>query len=262
MSEKGLERLDPDLAALLRRAEPYPDGPRDAQRRVHSALLQRIAMADALGTPQDGTHASGVAPAPRATPGLLSLGTKPILTLVTTFALGASMGAGLHAALRPPRERVIFVERSAVATTPSSSRPNDVAAPAQTAPEVPASAAIVPPSAHDGDGDGVAGAHRGTPPSRDGSRSSSNLGAEQALLDVARAALARGRADEALSPLDRHARQYPRGMLAEEREALAVNVLVTLGLYDQARERSARFLARYPGSLLRASVEAAVEAIP
>jgi len=49
---------------------------------------------------------------------------------------------------------------------------------------------------------------------------------------------------------------------AEEREALAINVLVTLGRYEEARERSARFLQRYPESLLRGSVEAAVAAIP
>ena len=89
----------------------------------------------------------------------------------------------------------------------------------------------------------------------------SNLDAEQKLLDAARNALTRGLAEAALGPIDRHARQYPKGILAEEREALAVNVLVTLGRHDEARDRGARFLRRYPDSLLRNSVEAAIATI-
>jgi outer membrane protein assembly factor BamD (BamD/ComL family) len=86
------------------------------------------------------------------------------------------------------------------------------------------------------------------------------LGAEQALLDAARTALAQGHAADALSPLEAHARRFPRGLLAEEREALSVNALVTVGRNDEARRRGTRFLQRYPSSLLRPTVEAAIGA--
>ena len=260
MNDRNGDRLDPEMAELLRQAEPYPEAPTDVQLRVHGALMERIAIAAAGNMAEGGAHESAVAPSPAPSTALLSLTTKPILTLAATFAVGASMGAGLHAVLQPPRERVVYVERAAATTAPSSSTPRDIGAPRQTPAETPA----VPTSesAPAATGDDVARARRTPAPPREAAPSISDLGAEQALLDVARAALARGRADEALGPLDRHARQFPKGLLAEEREALAVNVLVTLSRYDEARERSARFLRRYPKSLLRASVEAAVEAIP
>ena len=55
---------------------------------------------------------------------------------------------------------------------------------------------------------------------------------------------------------------FPGGVLVEEREALAVNALVALTRYDEARERADSFLRHYPNSLLRASVQSALAAIP
>jgi hypothetical protein len=247
MSERTADHLDPDIAELLRKAEPYPDAPRHVQMRVRGALMQRMAAA---GTTSGDDH--DVATPPSEPPiGLLALASKPIRTLAATFALGAAAGAGLHAGLSPAKERVVIVERPAEAPTRAVSS-GDIAT-VGSAPIAPPAALTAEPSAT---------ASRRAPAERDAAPSISNLGPEQALLDVARSALARGRADEALTPLDQHARRYPKGVLVEEREALAVNTLVTLGRYDEARERSARFLRRYPKSLLRPSVEAAVDAIP
>ena len=249
MSGRPLERLDADIIALLRSAEPYPEAPEDARARVQDALKLRILEAAASGLP-DLVAGDDPPITPSRASGIFSLASRPLLTLATTFAVGASAGAVLHAALRPPVERIVYVERPAVAA-PSAPAFAIATPPAPPLPETPSAATVDPPRAAR-----PAVADKSTAPS------SSDLAAEQALLDVARTAFAQGRGEEALGPLDRHAQRYPKGILAEEREALAINVLVTLGRYDDARARGARFLRRYPGSLLRASVEAAIEAIP
>jgi hypothetical protein len=82
--------------------------------------------------------------------------------------------------------------------------------------------------------------------------------AERALLDRARSAFARGDHEASLAALEEHEARYRAGILAEEREALAVRTLAALGRTAQARERGQRFVARYPGSLMRPAVEAAM----
>jgi hypothetical protein len=77
-----------------------------------------------------------------------------------------------------------------------------------------------------------------------------------------RAALVGGDTAMGMDKLSRHTRQFPRGALAEEREALAVDALVATGRYQEARRRADAFRARYPGSLFAPSVAAALQAIP
>jgi outer membrane protein assembly factor BamD (BamD/ComL family) len=89
-----------------------------------------------------------------------------------------------------------------------------------------------------------------------------SLAAERRLIDAARAALVAGNSASGLERLVRHAAQYPRGALAEERSALMVDALVAAGHYDEAKRRADAFRARYPGSLFAPSVDAALRAIP
>ncbi len=86
--------------------------------------------------------------------------------------------------------------------------------------------------------------------------SSSSLAAERDLIDTARAALSRGRADDALAAVQLHATRFPNGSLAEEREFLAVQALVIAGRVDAANERGARFHRRYPKSIFGSPVDA------
>jgi hypothetical protein len=65
-----------------------------------------------------------------------------------------------------------------------------------------------------------------------------------------------------MDAVDRHERQFPSGLLEEEREAMAVKALVLLGRAGDARSRAARFQARYPRSLLAPAVERALASIP
>lgn len=51
------------------------------------------------------------------------------------------------------------------------------------------------------------------------------------------------------------AREFPNGVLREEREGLSVLALWRLGKHVRAREKAAQFLERYPQSPLRARIE-------
>jgi hypothetical protein len=50
-------------------------------------------------------------------------------------------------------------------------------------------------------------------------------------------------------------REFPRGMLREEREALAVLALWNMGRDEEARRRAEAFLARHPSSAVRGQIE-------
>jgi hypothetical protein len=71
---------------------------------------------------------------------------------------------------------------------------------------------------------------------------------ELSLLRRARAAVSSNPA-EALSLSSRHAERFPRGLLAQEGEVIAIDALVRLGRVDEARARAARFVEHYSGSV-------------
>ena len=70
----------------------------------------------------------------------------------------------------------------------------------------------------------------------------------------ARAAVARGDFEGALSATVEHARRFKNGRLVEEREALRVKALVGLGRGEEARHAASAFRARFPRSVLLPAV--------
>ena len=78
---------------------------------------------------------------------------------------------------------------------------------------------------------------------------------ERALLESAHVALSRGRAEEALTTLSRHATEFPKSELAEERSALRIRALAGLGRCLDAKLALERFIVAFPDSLQRASLE-------
>jgi hypothetical protein len=70
---------------------------------------------------------------------------------------------------------------------------------------------------------------------------------EAAFLERARAALVTSPA-RALSLANLHRSRYPSGVLAQEREVIAIEALKRLGRADEAARRSGDFSNRYPGS--------------
>jgi len=74
--------------------------------------------------------------------------------------------------------------------------------------------------------------------------------AELALLEPARNALARGDSAAALAAIARHEREFEAGFLAEERSALRVRALWSMGRISEAEAAAKAFRARYPRSAL------------
>jgi RNA polymerase sigma-70 factor (ECF subfamily) len=84
-----------------------------------------------------------------------------------------------------------------------------------------------------------------------------DVAGEIALLNEAQRALASGQADRALQILDRHAHEFPRGSLAEERAAARILALCALGRVTAARAETAAFVRQSPESPLVERVRAA-----
>jgi hypothetical protein len=80
---------------------------------------------------------------------------------------------------------------------------------------------------------------------------------EFTLLRSARQAIA-AHPDLALALTDEHVHYFPKGMLAQEREAIAVEALVELGRASQAHIRARTFLATHPESPYRHRIQAAL----
>ncbi len=81
---------------------------------------------------------------------------------------------------------------------------------------------------------------------------------ERLLVEQATAALGRGKGEDALAACGEHARRFPSGQLAEEREIVAIRALMLLGRRAEAETRAAEFRAKFPESLLIDVVNEAV----
>ena len=77
-----------------------------------------------------------------------------------------------------------------------------------------------------------------------------SLSAERALLEVARAAMAKGDLPATFTALEKHERDFAKGRLAEEREALFIQALHAAGRETEAASRTERFNKQFPDSLL------------
>ena len=254
--------VDPeDLEAPDERGEMGPLL-RDLARHdtVPSAALDRLRTRLASSLPDVGLDTPVTKAAPNtSTPPAASSGSGVAASGKWLFAAyGLAVGAvlgGLAVHAYEGREAKVA---SAPTTTPSSATSVEGPAVVPHAPVPSASITTTAPSSS------VAPTHPNPepPPSAPKASPSSTLNAERLVVDVARSAYARGDRDEALRALARHATTYPDGALAEEREALAIRILVDAGRAPEARARGQKFRTRYPKSLMLPAVEAALESIP
>lgn len=209
--------LSPETRGLLASLASSHDPPPDVALRVHARVAERIAAA------------------PPATSGL-------------AWKLWAGVGVTVIAlgwwATRPPPAVAPTPSRpvpTLVAPTPPPT-PAVVAAPVVLAPPVvPVTAPIAAPSPL------VAA----PPVERD------DLPSELRWIERAQTALAAGDPGAAQAALRGHARAFPRGHLAEEREALSVQCLCASGRAEEARRAAAAFVARHPTSPQSARVRRA-----
>ncbi|HEX4340972.1 MAG TPA: hypothetical protein VH062_33920 [Polyangiaceae bacterium] len=153
------------------------------------------------------------APAVAAAPAVVAVASAEPATHVVAPALVSPPEEAAVAPVRPSVPSNVRVERA-------------VAAPPPVAPEeLPVAAVPVAPRA-----------------------ASSNVVAEVAALDRARAALAAGNAREALSRLAEHDAAFPAGILQPEAVVLRVRALVAAGERAQATQVAGRFITAHPDS--------------
>jgi hypothetical protein len=249
MSEEDIAPLDPRLVELLRSHAPPLRAPADALERVAERLAVAVPSmggGNAGGSSGPGAGAPGHDGA-RSVAGKASglLGAKAIVPLGLAFAIGGGTGAAVMHAVQKPVERVVYVVTPAPSVEPAA-RVVDSNARAVPVEDLPLAAPE--PSR----------ARTSPAPAPSASVSSDAIAGERRLLDEARDALRRGDPGACLEAVDRHQARHPGGALAEEREALAVSALSSLGRASDAKKRAALFVERYPTSLFRPAVEAAV----
>ncbi len=247
-----LEPHDDDVLALLEGAKDVPELPSATKDALFASIVARLPVPPTPGGGDQGGAGSPppASPPPASPPVASGLGARALAALATTFVLGT--GAGIlidRAMLRPPTSTVAVARTAAPLATPEVALATGPATvlvdslPSATTPPAAPPAPRAPRAAE---------APLPGPSSR-------GLAAERGLLDVARAALARGAPDEALAAAERHGREYRDGVLAEEREALAIKALVALGRRAEATTRADAFERRYPNALGLPAVRAALE---
>jgi hypothetical protein len=199
------------------------------------------------GAPET-ARASGLSKRPSGLVGTLAA--KPIWVAGAAFVLGAATGAGLYASVRPPVERVVYLDRPV-----STPEPSTVFAPSVP---LPRATSVVAEERRENTLLAPHVASRAAAPAP----ASSGLAAERVLLDRARIALGAGDGADAVRTLQLHARRFPNGFLVEEREALTIKIMVENGQIDEARKLGLKFRERYPKSLFGPTVDDALGTNP
>lgn len=220
----GSDPLERELLGSVRHVGP-PDGAKDQAWR---AIAGQIAVVAAVGAVSSSTAAAA------SKGGVGTLATWALSTKLAAVAAagGLALGGGylvLHGAAEPS---------PAVAPRTVVAPPTRVAPPVLV-PVAPKAEAVAPPE----DSTVEDAPSRKLEPHR-----LDALQAESALLTQARAELRSGNAAGAQASLDRLQAQFPNGMLAQEREVLAIEVLSAEGNVEGAKRRAKAFVKAYPKS--------------
>lgn len=250
MTDQNMTPLDDDVAQVLAQEREAPGPGADVQARVWSRVEATLAASPAASAPVK----AGVGPAS------WWLGAVALVA-VGVVAWNLSPQDGVSTAPHDPMNEAPVVAPVAPAASAASELE-----PAPTRPTLPTAVEVEderpvaraeppPPSPSVAPVAPVESAAASRPAKVKPPSPPANLRAERRLIDKARAALSSGQSTGAIGALKRHLHRFPKGLLAEEREALWVRALVLGGRDDQAIERAARFRVRYPGSIHRSAVE-------
>ena len=247
------DEIPASLRDLIAAEKARPDPAPEVGQRVYARLAVGLGLPPLLS---DGAPVAPapVAPAVPAAPAVAGAVAKTAVHTTArgllTFIVGAAVGATTYGTVQHLRHGP---ELPAAPTVTIAAEPA-VEAPSPLAVAPAAEPVVVKPAAPPTD--------RATlgEPSSAGSRDR-GLAAERKLVEMARSALARGHTDGALAALHRHARAFPRGQLAEERDSLFVQALVAKGDLARARDRAAHFHRQYPQSLFGPVVDQALRSI-
>lgn len=248
------------LREFLQAEKGCPDPPAVAQDRVLARLTATLGLvADPGDVP---TNPAGPSPSlapPAVRPGAVArMLARNSGRGLATFLVGAAVGASVYGTashirrssppLAPPAGMAIPAQPEILRAVPEPALPTETAVP-----KLPAAKPAAAPTIRGHEND----LPYGEPKAQD-----RGLAAERRLVEMARTALTRGQTDGAMSALRRHARLFPRGQLAEERDGLLVQALVAKGDFTQARARAEDFYRMYPHSLFSPVVDQALKSIP
>lgn len=189
---------DSELRAVLESSAPVQPMPAGARERVRARLQNVIAVAGEPLGPHGRPGRSVVARTVTAALGGVAFG------MVVGVAIGWTVASSEVSAPAEPAP----TQESGPAQPPAPLPPNHESPPARPEPVEPEQSPrlVDPPPT--------------TEPTVRQRTSGGTLAAERRLIDAAFAAHRRGNAGEAMRSLDRHARRFPDGVLAPEREAL------------------------------------------
>jgi TolA-binding protein len=211
--------LERDLLASVRHVGP-PDG---AKAEAWRGIAGQIAVVAAVGA----ATGSSAAAATKASAGTLASWALSTKVAAVVAASSLALGGGYLALQR--------------------SEPARAGRPARVAPSpviTPSPAKALPPSPEPS-----AFAPVDEAPSRKlEPRRQDLLKAESSLLTEARSQLRSGNAAGAQASLERLQSQFPNGVLAQEREVLAIEVLYARGNVDGAKRRARAFVKAHPKS--------------
>lgn len=229
LSRSGLE---PELESFLK----YPRVERAIPAELRVRALTRARM---LLSSRRGTAAIPLAPVPEARTVPIASGRTRRWVAAAAALLIAGGAVGAVAALREYRRPAArrAPEIQPITPAPAPSHRGVRTTPAVS--EVPVAPAV--PVA--------------TRPAREAARADL-VRAELHLMQRAHAAYKRTDYSAALALLAAHARKFPHGSLAEQREALRVRSLVGAGRSEEARRATAAFAARFPRSVLLSRLDA------
>ncbi|MCC6877614.1 MAG: hypothetical protein IT378_25120 [Sandaracinaceae bacterium] len=240
MSEE-LPELPPEVRELVAHERPLPALPAADVARMRARLAAALPSGGAGSPPPPGGGLGGRL-------AMLALG----------LVVGAAGGiAGTFAWLdrpsdRQPQDPSEHAHVEAPASEPRATRAAPAPEPSVQRPRAePTSGPIDEPGEP-----ALVEVERRAPPRPRPASAADSLARERRLLDSARTAIAGGHADEGIAVLERHAREFEAGALAEERDALWIRALLELGRVGEARMHAAGFQSAYPDSLFWPALQA------
>lgn len=244
--------LGPDARDLIAMADGADDPSSADEARVRAKLAARLAVA--AGT--------GIAAGTAAKTAAASTGTAATTTLAAKIAIGVAVVSATTAGGTVAYEHVMHDRAETAVVVEAPSKPSASAftsgsASAFASAPASASASAIPEPPLPAPTETAHAAPSAIPqpkPTAKPTPITDTIAEEASLLRAAHASLAKNDGNGAMSSLDEHARRFPRGALAEEREAAKVMALCAQGRASEARASASAFVSANPRSPFAAQV--------
>ena len=283
-----MNQLGPRTRALLEAAGGGDEPSIEDQARVRAAIAARLAAglavaglaatsaksaAAAAASGGAAAGASGGVAAGVGASALVGVAAKAVVSLALVGAIGASAAVYVRSGVHPPASPPPRSSTSAVAVASpprvpvdrgsSMPPPADVSSDRAAPIAAPAVSSLALPTAPTQTAESQVAGQRPAATTQANALGSASpamdVHAEVLLIAEAHRALQAGNASDSLVLLDEHARRFPTGAMAEERDAARVAALCALGRVVEGRTAAAAFLRDFPGSPHASRVRASCE---